>query len=371
VNGGVAGLALFAPYLGDRSITAVYSGDGKRFGSISAAQTLRVAATATPTIRSITDVKGDQGGQVRIRFMASSFDRLGSGIPIVRYDVFRRINSTFPLRGRVGWLSSDPSSSKPAGPASALVDGWDFVASISAYAESAYNLVVPTLADSNTEGIHRTALFVRAATATPSLFYDSAPDSGYSVDNLPPAPPAHLAGDYQGGASILHWGSSTEADLWYYRLYRGRTEDFVPGPENLIATQSDTSYVDPGLPGNYYKLSAVDVNYNEGGYAALGPVGSGDVPDGGPLAFALEGVRPNPFIGKQLRVVFTLPNAAPAQLDLVDVSGRRLVQCEVGSLGGGRHTVDMAAGGRLAPGIYMVRLTQGASVRVVRVTMLR
>jgi hypothetical protein len=370
VSGGVAGLALYAPYLGDRSITAVYQGDGKLSGSISAAQPLRVTATASPTIQGIADVAGDQGGQVLLRFAASALDRHGSGIDIVRYDVFRRIDSSLPLRQRAGRPSSDPPSVKSGEPERVMVDGWDFVGSLPASEEAAYNLAVPTLADSNFAGCHRAVFFVSAATVVPSVHYDSPPDSGSSLDNLPPAPPAHFAGTYQNGASILHWSPNPETDLWYYRLYRGSTEDFVPGPENLIATVSDTSYVDPGLPGNYYRLSAVDVNYNEGGNAAIGPVTPSGIPEGGTLILSLEGIRPNPSIGKQLRVVFSLPDTAPARLELVDVSGRLLVQREVGSLGGGRHTVDLTAGEHMAPGLYLVRLTQGANVRVVRVTLL-
>jgi xanthine dehydrogenase molybdenum-binding subunit len=49
------------------------------------------------------------------------------------------------------------------------------------------------------------------------------------------------------------------------------------------------------------------------------------------------------------------------------VSGRRVVEREVGSLGPGRHVVDLAAGHTLAPGLYLVRLVQGLHVRVARV----
>ncbi len=372
VNSGVAGLALFSSRLGSRTVTAVYKGDGKLLGRISAPQTQRVVATAIPTISGITDIGGDQGGQVRLRFLASPFDQPGSGTPIVKYDVFRRIDGTPPLRAmpppqRPHGLSS---SGEGVQPQEILVDGWDFVGSLSARADSAYNLVTPTLADSNTSGFHRTTFFVSAATASPNVFYDSAPDSGYSVDNLPPAPPFRFYGDYQGGESRLHWGPNSERDLWHYRLYRGSTADFVPGPENLIATRSDTSYVDAGPAGNYYKLSAMDVNYNEGGYAVLGPVGSSSVPGEGSLVFALEGARPNPSLGGSLRVVFTLATAAPARLDLVDVGGRRVLGLEVGALGAGRHTVNLAAAGHLAAGLYLVRLTQGPNVRVTRVMVL-
>jgi hypothetical protein len=70
-------------------------------------------------------------------------------------------------------------------------------------------------------------------------------------------------------------------------------------------------------------------------------------------------------------VAFTLPTTAPAKLELVDVSGRRVVEREVGSLGAGPHTLDLGQGTRLAPGLYLVRLTQGTNTRTLRVAVLR
>jgi len=250
------------------------------------------------------------------------------------------------------------------------VDGWDFAGTLSAYVDSAYILVVPTLADSNSLGIHRATFFVRAATGTASVFYDSAPDSGYSVDNLPPAVPAPFTGAYESGATHLHWGPNSEPDLWYYKVYRGSSSDFVPGPSNLIATRADTGYADVGPAGSYYKLSALDVNSNESGYALLTPGGTLDVPGGPPPAFALEAVRPNPSRGDRLSVAFALPTAAPARVELVDVSGRRVAEREVGSLGAGRHVVDLAERRHVPPGLYLVRLTQGANARAERVVVL-
>jgi hypothetical protein len=370
VNGGVAGLALFAPRLGDRALTAVYKGDGRFFGSISSVRTQRVVATAQPAIASIRDVKGDQGGQVRLRFRASPYDYLGSASPITKYDVFRRADpalAAFAARSAAMRLRPDGA----ADPASVMVDGWDYVGALSAYTDSAYTLVVPTLADSNASGFHRAVLFVRATTATPGVFYDSRADSGYSVDNLPPVPPAPFAAAYAGGATHLHWGASSEADLWYYRVYRGSSAGFAPGPANLIATRSDTGYVDVGAAGGYYKLSAVDVNGNESDFSLLTPGGTLDAGDDAALSFALAGVRPNPSRGGRLSVAFSLPAAGEAQLQLLDVSGRQLTMREVGSLGAGRHTVDLGADLRLPPGLYLVRLTQGTNTRVTRVAVLK
>ena len=365
VNAGLASLSLQTPYLGDHPLTAVYKGDSRLFPSISAPQTLH--SVDKPKIASITDVKGDQGRQVRLRFKACPLDYPGSGTVIVRYEMFRQVvpgsSPAFSLEAR------GAKDARPTGIRSVQVDGWDFVATFSAQMDSFYTIVIPTLADSNATGLHRVTLFVRAETSTPGNYFDSAPDSGYSVDNLPPAVPAPFVAAYVSGATALHWGRNTEPDLWYYRLYRGTFAGFVPSASNLIATRSDTGYVDPGTAGSFYKLSAIDVNGNESGFAVLTPGGTADVQDAS-LSFALARLAPNPSRGDRLVVRFTLPVAQPARLELLDIGGRLVSRRDVGPLGVGRHAVDLATGQRLAPGIYHVRLTQGSRVQSARAVVL-
>jgi hypothetical protein len=89
------------------------------------------------------------------------------------------------------------------------------------------------------------------------------------------------------------------------------------------------------------------------------------------LDFALQGARPNPAEGGVLSVHFTLPSAAPASLALYDVSGRQVQKLDVGALGAGQHTLDLGQGQHLAPGLYLVRLTQGANTRTTRVAVFR
>jgi DNA-binding beta-propeller fold protein YncE len=86
------------------------------------------------------------------------------------------------------------------------------------------------------------------------------------------------------------------------------------------------------------------------------------------LAFALDPVRPNPSRGGALTVHFSLPTDAPARLELLDVAGRRIATHEVGI---GQHTLDFGADQHLAPGLYLVRLKQGANTRTTRVAVLR
>lgn len=95
------------------------------------------------------------------------------------------------------------------------------------------------------------------------------------------------------------------------------------------------------------------------------------VPGEASLTFALDPVRPNPTRGGTLTVRFTLATSAIVSLGLFDVVGRRIAAREVGSLGAGRHALDLGEGRRLAPGLYLVCLRQDANTRVTRVAVLR
>lgn len=92
-----------------------------------------------------------------------------------------------------------------------------------------------------------------------------------------------------------------------------------------------------------------------------------DVPASGTLGFALDPVRPNPMQRGALNVHFTLASDTPAQVELLDVSGRRLASREVGSLGAGRHAVELGDGRHLPAGLYLVSLRQDPVSRVERV----
>jgi len=358
VLGGQAGLVVLAPYRGERAITAVYKGDGKLFGSISNVVTPRVVATAAAAIASIKDVAGDQGGQARLVFRRSPYDYAGAATPITGYQVYRAQSAAA--------ASAPPAFDAPADPTVVQISGWDYLQTVAAITDDVYQLVVPTLADSNSTGVHRARLFVRAATATPGVFYDSPADSGYSVDNLAPAMPAPLTAAYVAGATRLHWLPNGENDFASYRVYKGASAGFVPGPGNLMASPPDTGYADAGAPGSFYKVSAVDVNGNQSAFALVGPDATTDVVPDGLAAFALERVRPNPAPASRLVISFSLPVSAPARLEMFDVRGRRVAVQEVGGQAG-RNSVRLSTV-RLAPGIYMLRLTQGSDARTQRVT---
>jgi len=242
---------------------------------------------------------------------------------------------------------------------------WEFVTSVNASRFSGYSAVVPTASDSTGTLNLRTTFMVEAFDSMDGLYWDSAPDSGYSVDNLPPSAVTPFTGTYNAGSVTLHWGVSTAPDFADYLVYRGSTPSFTPGPGNLVTTQADTGYVDH-TPLQYYQLAAEDVHGNIGPYTLLMlPVALSVTPPSG-YEFGLEGVHPNPSAGRTLSVYFTLPSAEHATLEVMDVAGRRVLSREVGSLGAGPHAVDLARDRVLPAGVYLVRLTQGERAHTAR-----
>ena len=86
---------------------------------------------------------------------------------------------------------------------------------------------------------------------------------------------------------------------------------------------------------------------------------------------SLTGIVPNPGRGNTLAAHFVLASAEAARLELMDISGRRVSVSDVGSLGPGRHVIDLGRGSRLAPGVYLLRLTQGRRVATARAVILQ
>jgi enediyne biosynthesis protein E4 len=86
------------------------------------------------------------------------------------------------------------------------------------------------------------------------------------------------------------------------------------------------------------------------------------------VSLGIRAVTPNPTPGRFL-VTFDLPAPDAAAFEVLDVSGRRIERRELGSLAAGRHVLALG-GSRLAPGVYLVRLTQAGRRVTSRVTVL-
>ena len=210
-----------------------------------------------PVITLVADVPGDAGHRVRLHVRRCSTDAAGAVPQVTGYETYRRI---------------DPPGTT-----------WEKAGVFPATGAADYLVDATTRADATPGAIVYTLFKVRALTSNSSVYFESAPGYGYSINN--------------GGAPLS-----------------------VPAPPSEGLT--------------------------------------------------LAGARPNPSLGGPLMVEFTLARSEAAALDLFDVAGRRLVTREVGTLGAGPHVEELVPAHRLAPGVYLVRLRQGANARVARVTVL-
>jgi len=75
--------------------------------------------------------------------------------------------------------------------------------------------------------------------------------------------------------------------------------------------------------------------------------------------------------GSGVRVAFTLADESPARLEVLDVAGRVIDSRDVAMSGGDEHEVDLGANGRLAQGIYFLRLRQGTNEARTRCVLVR
>ncbi|MFN8586194.1 MAG: hypothetical protein U0704_00195 [Candidatus Eisenbacteria bacterium] len=85
---------------------------------------------------------------------------------------------------------------------------------------------------------------------------------------------------------------------------------------------------------------------------------------------ALAGTWPNP-VRRDLRVAFALTGAGPTRLELLDVAGRLVRHWSLVGFGAGQHAVALGDAGEFAPGVYVLRLTEGRATAQRRVTIVR
>ncbi len=319
-----------------------------------------------PVIDTVADVPDDQGGQVRLRWARSSFDRDGSDAPILSYSVYRRVDA----RTATG-VTPDPQA---AADRSWPPGEWDYLATVPADLEDLYSVVVPTLHDGTVDAPRPTTFFVRARTEELGVVFDAPPDSGSSLDNLAPAAPGVFTVAYTAGGNLLAWGAPAGDDIVGYRLYRGAFPGFAPAPENLLAETGLTAWIDRATdPWAWsYLVAAVDRAGNEG--PPTSPDALTGAPGGAtPAAYALRGAVPNPF-NPSTAISYDVPaGGGDVRLDLLDARGRIVRTLVADRRAEGRHEAVWNgrddAGRRLPSGVYFARLRAAGCREVIKVTL--
>ena len=357
----------------------------------------------------IADVLDDQGGWVRLLFTRSGHDFPDADAPIASYYVWSRVDEVLAARvrnegaplsrgqrsaalaqceearlappnmegqdlrlygGRVFTVSGrDRSDGFPAGT-------WEVVGSAPALQQDGYMVRVPTVGDSTVSGVEWTVLCVTAHTTTPSIWYASPPDSGYSVDNLAPAVPTGFAVNYTiVSGNELSWEPSGDGDFQHFRIYRDDSEEFEPSPENLVHMTIDVAWVDSeGTPLHHYKVTALDHAGNESDPALPESVTGVDEP-AIPARFALHRSMPNP-LRSGAEIAYDVPaDGGEVRLTVYDVAGRRVRMLVDGPQTAGRKSATWDGrddrGNAVGSGVYYCRLEAPGCEQSIKITVLR
>lgn len=180
-------------------------------------------------------------------------------------------------------------------------------------------------------------------------------------DNVPPTPvQGSLWNNPQSGFVEISWqpgppAADGERARWYvvYKIpyHTGPvTAADLSNPAHIVAVTDTTNYRElapaPGPPLALFTVTALDRMHNESAPANLLLL----LPTAAAATTAplLEAVYPNPFTD-EIRVAFTLPAAGPAEVRLLDLTGREAAVLAAGHHPAGRHelrlrTTDLPAG---------------------------
>ena len=230
---------------------------------------------AEPTLHYVRDVPADQGGRIALAWKASEYDsRITHAI--TGYRVWRRLPETsMALRSDDRATANSAMASRPRSNRG-LIEYWEPILTLPSGFREGYGAVVETTRDSIADSNPWTAFFISALTADPVIFYDSAIDSGYSVDNLaPPVPPSLTESFHSTGEVRLSWRTPAASDLGRYDIYRGSDRVLDLSRDVFLGSTLDTAFADPQGGFYYYKVVALDVHGNRSAPATLSPL---DIP---------------------------------------------------------------------------------------------
>ena len=177
------------------------------------------------------------------------------------------------------------------------------------------------------------------------LALDSRPDGAAAE-----VPLAFTATD--GGAFTLAWDAQLP-DGWTAVLTdteTGETTDLRRASETAFATTAAQDWAER------FTL-------------AVSPRGTVSSESGASAEFALAAPYPNPARGAA-QIPFSLAQASTARLTVFDLLGREVAVLVDGDRAAGAHTEALDAG-RLAPGVYVVRLSAGTEMQTQRLVVVR
>jgi len=333
----------------------------------------------SPEFTSIHDVPRDQGGKITLQWAASN--------AATYYSVWRRLPGGIAhVAAGADWdgdatgVPIDFEGKKIRFLAGASGYAWEWLSNVPAKGYMEYALMIESRYDSMGADPGWQYFVVSAHTSDPFVYFDSAIDSGYSVDNLSPYAPLGLAGAQRHAPEglALMWNANDEPDLSRYAVYRGVSQDFVPAPENRIAAPVGAGCFDGEWRWSsryFYKVSALDVHGNESGFSLLRPEDvTGTETPKAPDASYLSQNFPNPF-NPTTRIAFGLSAAGHVSLRIYDAAGRLVRTVAEGDRPTGRYEERWdgrnARGEEMASGVYLYRLEAGSFTETRKMILLK
>ncbi len=304
-----------------------------------------------PEIMFVRDQPNDQGRWARMRFTSGGTD----WGPYQGYSVWRMTQT-------------------PGG------EIWDYLNYVAFHDQEAYNLVEPTLVDSNaytgpTGNFWST--FVITGHADQWQFFDSAPRAGYSIDNIIPGVPQDLTVTNSTPQGVtVQWDASLDDDFQYFEVYRAETSDFNGVPPML---QTETTYTDENVElGHtyYYMVKAVDANGNQSNASntVSSLVVSVENEAVVPTEYSLSQNYPNPF-NPSTQIRFGLPEAGDVTLTIYNIRGQAVISLASGHFSAGYLTLTWdgkdAHGNLVSSGTYLYRINAGNYTATHKMVLMR
>jgi Leucine-rich repeat (LRR) protein len=216
----------------------------------------------SPYFNSLNDVPNDQGRQLQAIWSKSILDETYSSDQF--YTIWR-LDEMF-LENGINIGSPDEICNvikKPGESYYWIKDGeiWTYINSIPAIQQNQYGYLVPTLKDSCSDCTNYSAF--RVLFHNTFAYYESEPDSGYSVDNLAPHIPEDLKGYIANNQINLKWKAVADKDFQYFSIYKSSNLQSFPVDPYIFTTDTVWNDFEISFDTVYYKVTAFDFNGNE------------------------------------------------------------------------------------------------------------
>jgi hypothetical protein len=176
--------------------------------------------------------------------------------------------------------------------------------------------------------------------------------------------------DLPNGTTVECWEALATLPAQHLSEYvyaAATTQDSLPSSNPYTAFFVSALTDDPEV----FYSSEVDSGYSVNNRPPRRPRNPSIAEDASPVMLAIRGAFPNPAASGIVGIALTLASEEPAQLEVLDLAGRRVVDRSLAGLAAGDHVIRVDDGRPLAPGIYHVRLMQAGKRQQAKIVITR